>query len=129
MMMPTVGMGRPADDGGSGQRRQLPRAAWLALGPLAGLASELIVAHFDPPIEMITTICGVGVPTAFAVVLFLIALFGSDSQQERAYRLLRWLKDKPEPTKPPESLPQPPRSSKVATRSRRSRGRRQRRKL
>jgi hypothetical protein len=127
MLMPTVGTGRPAD-GGPGQRRRLPRAAWLALGPLAGLAGQLIVAHFDPAIEMITTICGIGVPTALAVVLFFVALFGSDSQEERAYRLMRLLRDKPEPPGPPKSLPQPPRSPKVAKRSCRSRGRRPRRK-
>lgn len=124
MMTPTLGRGRPAEDGGPGQRGRLPRASWWALDSLAGLASELIVAHFDPAIEMITTICGIGVPTALAVVLFVTALFGSDPLQDRAFRLLRYLRDKPEPPAPPKSPPQPSRSPKAAKRSRRSRGRR-----
>lgn len=113
--------------GGPGQRRRLPRATLLALGSLAGLASELIVAHFDPAIEMITAICGVAVPTALAVVLFLIALFGSDSLHERAFRILRYLKDKPEPPGPPKP-PRPSRPAKVTKRSRRPKARRSRRK-
>jgi hypothetical protein len=101
MIMPAADTGRPDGDDGPGRGRRLPRPAGLALGTLASLASELIVEHYDPVLGKVMTACDLGVPAGLAVVLFAVIMFGSDASHERAFRLLRWIRDKPEPPGPP----------------------------
>ncbi|MFI7538527.1 hypothetical protein [Streptosporangium sp. NPDC049376] len=38
-----------------------------------------------------------GLPSLIAVTVVAVALFGSDRLSERAFRLLRWAADRPEP--------------------------------
>ena len=47
-------------------------------------------------------VCDVGFPAVLALVLVSVILFGGEDRKNRAFRLLRWAKDKPEPPAPPE---------------------------
>jgi hypothetical protein len=98
MVMPTADTGRP--EGGPGQPRRLPRWIPLALGTSASVLSEMVLGYHYRALETISIACDVGLPTLLILVLVGTALFGSDDKQERAFRLLRWIRDKPEPPSP-----------------------------
>jgi hypothetical protein len=59
-----------------------------------------MVSYHHPVLQMILVASDVGLPTLLAMALFAIILFGSEARQERAFRLLRWIGDKPEPPNP-----------------------------
>ncbi|MEU7898453.1 hypothetical protein AB0B45_37030 [Nonomuraea sp. NPDC049152] len=67
-------------------RRISAFAAAAAAVPAIGLAIHPIVTGFIAAAEM-----------AIAIVIGATALFGSDRSSERAFRLLRWIADRPEP--------------------------------
>lgn len=101
MLMPTVDV-EPSRNGGAEREPRLPRPVWLALLTVATLAGEGIVQYHHPALEMIMTACDVGFPVVLSLILVAVILFGSEARQERAFRLLRWIRDKPEPPRPPE---------------------------
>ncbi|KAA9379013.1 hypothetical protein F5972_12375 [Microbispora cellulosiformans] len=68
------------------------RAAALAAAAATAPAAVWVV---HPVLS--TVIAGLGAAAGLAVVI--TALFGSDRFSERAFRLLRWLADRPEPSK------------------------------
>ena len=86
----------------TGQERWRSRPAQLALGTVATLVVETAVEHYRPTLEMIMFVCGVGLLALLILVLVTVILFGSKERQDRAFRLLRWIGDKPEPPGPPE---------------------------
>lgn len=98
MITPTADTEASSDDIGPGQRR-LRRPVRLALGTGAGLGAELVLSYHHQALQTISVICDVGLPTLLVVVVGII-LFGSEARQERPFRLLRWLADKPEPPSP-----------------------------
>lgn len=100
MLMPTVDSGPSSNDGGSGRERRLPRPAWLALGTVATLIAERILEYHHPLLEVVVTVCDVGFPIVLGLLLVTAILFGSEATKERAFRLLRWIRDKPEPPGP-----------------------------
>lgn len=100
MMMPTADMGASNDGNGPGQRRGLRRPVRLALGTGTGVGAELMLSYHHQALETIFVACDIGLPALLIVVVVGIILFGSEARQERAFRLLRWLADKPEPPSP-----------------------------
>lgn len=100
MVMPTVDTGPSNDGSGSGQERRLRRPVRLALGTGAGVLGEVILGYHNQALETISIVCDVGLPTVLILVLIATILFGSEARHERAFRLLRWLGDKPEPPGP-----------------------------
>jgi hypothetical protein len=54
-----------------------------------------------PALEMILLLFGAGFPALLILILVAVILFGSKEKLDRAFRLLRWLRDKPEPPGPP----------------------------
>jgi hypothetical protein len=103
MLVPSVDAGPLRPEGGAGQGPRWPRPAWLALVTVVTVIGEVILAFHDPNREMIITICEMGCPVVLILILFAAILFGSEDTKERAFRLLRWIRDKPEPPGPPES--------------------------
>ena len=83
-------------------KRRLPRPAWAALGTIAALAADAVTERYDPTLGIIMFVCDVGFPVVLALVLVSVILFGGEDRKNRAFRLLRWAKDKPEPSAPPE---------------------------
>ncbi len=89
--------GRPAPTAKSARcsTTQLP---WRALG-LGSSAIGGITGVFwsHPLVGLAIVICG----TAVAMITIATALFGSVTTSGRAFRLLRWLTNSPEPDAPP----------------------------
>ena len=96
-----VPAGRPAPRGTS-------RLPWRALG-LCSPAVGGIAAVYDPhPLAgLVIVIGGVSVAViviATAVIVIATALFGSATTSDRAFRLLRWFANRPEPKVPPAAV-------------------------
>ena len=104
-------MTRTDDTGPTPRERRLPRPAWVALGTAAALATDAVTERYDPTLGVIMFICDAGFPALLALVLVSVILFGGEDRKNRAFRLLRWAKDKPEPPAPPE----PPAEDRSAT--------------
>jgi len=100
MVTPTADTGRPGDGGGPRQERRLPRPVRFAVGAGAGVLGEVILGYHYQTLQTISMACDVGLPTLLILVLIGTILFGSDDRKERAFRLLRWIADKPEPPGP-----------------------------
>jgi hypothetical protein len=58
------------------------------------------VADAQQRAAFVSVVCDIGLPALLILVIVGIILFGSEARQERAFRLLRWLADKPEPPSP-----------------------------
>jgi hypothetical protein len=100
--------GRPA-------RRGTSRLPWRALG-LCSPAVGGIAAVYDPhPLAgLVIVIGGVAVAVivfATAVAIIAAALFGSAATSDRAFRLLRWFANRPEPRVPPAAVTEAGRGS------------------
>jgi hypothetical protein len=104
MLMPTVDAEPPRDDGRQGPERWRSRPAWVALGTVAALAADAVTERYDPALGVIMFVCNVGFPAVLALVVVSVILFGDEDRKNRAFRLLRWARDKPEPPGPPELL-------------------------
>lgn len=110
MLMPGVDAGPPRDDGRPRPERWRSRPAWVALGTVAALAADAVTERYDPALGMIMFVCDAGFPAVLALVLVSAILFGGKDRENRAFRLLRWIRDKPEPPGPPE----PPAKSRAS---------------
>ena len=92
--------GRSAPSGKS-TRRRTTRLPWRALGlgssTIGGVAS---VYYWHPLVGLVIVSC----ETAIATITFAAALFGSEITSERAFRLLRWVANRPEPEAPPAQV-------------------------
>jgi hypothetical protein len=92
--------GQAADDLtlSSGRR---PSTSWRALGTGAGvLGSEGLTAYLHPALGEGLAVVDIVVPLILAIVLLVAILHGSRETCERAFRLLRWIANRPEPPKP-----------------------------
>ena len=101
----TTGRAAPA---GRPARRGTSRLPWRALG-LCSPAVGGIAAVYDPhPLAgLVIVIGGVSVAViviATAVIVVATALFGSATTSDRAFRLLRWFANRPEPKVPPAAV-------------------------
>ena len=101
MLMPTADAGPPRDDGRPGPGRWRSRPAWVALGTVAALAADAVTERYDPTLGIIMFVCDAGFPAVLALFLVSVILFGGEDRPDRAFRLLRWIRDKPEPPGPP----------------------------
>ncbi len=100
-----AGRAAHADKGARYSTNRLPwRALGLGSSALGGIAA---VYYSYPLLSLVIVICvaSVGVLTA------LTALFGSATTSDRAFRLLRWFTNRPEPKAPPPRSPRLPRGS------------------
>lgn len=94
---------------GSRGRRPVARSVAVGAGSIGSPAALLYTGH--------TTAAAVlGIAEAALVVVFIAVLcymvfFGTEEQCERSFRLLRWLRNEPEPESPPETTTPPPASS------------------
>jgi hypothetical protein len=84
---------------GRGGRRS--RLVWLSSGTVTILVGGAGLERHHPALEMILLVFGAGFPALLIVILVAVILFGSKEKLDRAFRLLRWLRDKPEPAGPP----------------------------
>jgi hypothetical protein len=108
---------------GKPARRGTSRLPWRALG-LCSPAVGGIAAVYDPhPLAgLVIVIGGVAVAVvviATAVAIIAAALFGSAAASDRAFRLLRWFANRPEPRAPPAAVTEAGRGSGGGRRGRR----------
>jgi hypothetical protein len=91
----TVMAGRALERGGR------PAVPWRALGAGAGvLGSEGVAGFLHPAVGEALAVADVVVPLVLGLVLIIVILAGSDQACERAFRLLRWAANRPEPAAP-----------------------------
>jgi hypothetical protein len=103
--------GRPAPSSKSARCCTI-RLPWRALGLGLPAIGGIAAAYYSQPmVGEAIVICG----TVSAVITMATALFGSETTSERAFRLLRWLANRPEPDAPPTQI------ARVARRSSRPR--------
>jgi hypothetical protein len=88
------------DSGGRGSRCGVP---WRALSAGAIVSSgEGMTIYLHPGLGEILVTADVIASLIAAITLFFTILFGSREACERAFRLLRWLGNHPEPPAPPD---------------------------
>ena len=110
------GMARRAAPADRPARRGTRRLPWRVLG-LCSPAVGGIAAVYDPhPLAgLVIVIGGVSVAviamTITAVIVIAAALFGSATTSDRAFRLLRWFANRPEPKVPPAAVTEAGRGS------------------
>lgn len=102
--------GRPAPPAKS-RRRATTRLPWRALGLGSSAVGGIAAGYSHPLVGLVIVSC----VTAAAIITIATALFGSATTSDRAFRLLRWLVNRPEPKAPP---------IEIRRAARRSRGRR-----
>jgi hypothetical protein len=88
------------DTAGAGRGRRAAQV--LGVGTL-GAQGVIYLTH--PWIGVILTAAEVTVPLIGALVLLVVILCGSDKTCDRAFRLLRWAVDRPEPATPGDTTP------------------------
>jgi hypothetical protein len=99
--------GRPAPSAKS-TRYITIRLPWRALGLSSSAIGGIAAAYYlHPIVGLAIVICETGV----AMVTIATALFGSATTSDRAFRLLRWLTNRPEPGAPPAEIPPAPRQT------------------
>jgi hypothetical protein len=121
MLMPAVNAEPPDDNSRPGQARWRPRPVWVALGTVTALAADAITQRYDPALGVAMFVCDAGIPVVLTMVVVAVALFGGGDRTDRAFRLLRWIRDKPEP---PGPLEPPARSRAPGRKAHRRSGRR-----
>ena len=84
----------PDDQGGGSERRVTMPAAGVSAGLVA---IDLVAAYIHSAFGEIVGAIVILSPVLVGAVLTAVILLGTDSKCERCFRLLRWLRDKPEP--------------------------------
>lgn len=64
------------------------------------LAADTGVAVLNPAVGTVLLACEAAIP----LIILIIAVIGPSATGERAFRLLRWMTDRPEPPAPAHSL-------------------------
>jgi hypothetical protein len=86
-----------------GDRAPVP---WRALAAGAGVAGgESAAILVRPGLGEVVAATDVIGPLAIALILLAVILFAPDRVVERAFRLLRWAANRPEPAAPPSTTP------------------------
>jgi hypothetical protein len=73
----------------------LSRNSWLLIPTVMGVDAGLTYMSRD--LGVILTLAEGATATIIVLILVLTVLYGSDSTCERAFRLLRWIVNRPEP--------------------------------
>jgi hypothetical protein len=71
----------------------------LGLGP--GVACACIVESVHSLVGAVLAVGMIVAPLLTGAVVVVVVVFGSVKSSERVFRLLRWLRDKEEPLRPP----------------------------
>ena len=71
----------------------------LGLGP-GGIAGACAADHLHSLAGEILATAMVAVPLATGAILIAVIVFGSTKSSDRVFRLLRWIRDKEEPSAP-----------------------------
>lgn len=96
--------GRPVPSAKSG-RYSPTRVPWRALGLGSSAIGGTVAAYYSHPlVGLAIVICG----TVIAMITLGTALFGSETTSDRAFRLLRWFSNHPEPDAPPVQVTRHP---------------------
>lgn len=99
--------GRPAPSTKSA-RCSTTRLPWRAVGLGSSAIGGVAAATYSHPlVGQAMVVCW----TAAAMITIATALFGSATRSARAFRLLRWLTNRPEPDAPPTEINRPARRS------------------
>ena len=104
-IMPTGETGGRPDDGG-GQAGSAPvrrdHLSWRSVGAgTASLATPVSIGMLHPLLGGVIAL----IEVAVALTVIGTALFGSPALSERAFRLLRWIRNQPEPRSPASGSP------------------------
>jgi hypothetical protein len=85
--------------------RARPRAGalWGVSGGAGVLAADGTVGYFHPAAGVVLAAAEAGVPMLIALILLAAILLGSSQTCERAFRLLRWTVNRPEPLAPEQA--------------------------
>ncbi len=95
------------------------RLPWRARGLGSSAIGGIAAAYYSHPLVGLTiVIC----EASIVVVIIATALFGSATTSDRAFRLLRWFTNCPEPEAPPAAIPQAARRFNCRRRGHLSRG-------
>lgn len=79
----------------------IPSQSWRSLGLKTGaIGTPVGVGYLNPILGQALTITG----AVLLVIVLIAALFGSKAISERAFRLLRWTANRPEPSGPTPSI-------------------------
>jgi hypothetical protein len=109
------GMAGRAAPAGKPARRGAGRLPWRALGVCSPAVGGIAAAYDPHPLAgLVIVIGGVAVAVtviATAVTVMATALFGSATTSDRAFRLLRWSANRPEPEMPPAAVTEAGRGS------------------
>jgi hypothetical protein len=81
----------------SGDRRSAP---WRMIGVGAGVLSEGVAGYLHPVLGEALAAVDIIVPMVVSLILLIAILCGSSRTCERAFRLLRWITNRPEPPAP-----------------------------
>lgn len=102
---PRPGLPAPPDDARRAAAPSVTRVPWRAAGVgLSSLATTTGTWVAAPLLGQIVT----GLELAVALAVIGTALFGSPELSERAFRLLRWIANRPEPPAPAHTTAAPP---------------------
>lgn len=82
-----------------GARSPVP-GRWKLGAAVGTLGAEATAVYVSPSLGAALAAADVIVPLALAMVLLGAVLFGSTETCERAFRLLRWIANRPEPRPP-----------------------------
>lgn len=93
LRVPTV-TGRGGDPEWDGHRQPVPLLILPRAGVSAGIFCAPVTAWLVMPLFGAVVI---GTEVAVVLAVVLTALFGSDTKSDRAFRLLRWSLNRPEP--------------------------------
>jgi hypothetical protein len=104
--MPLVANSDGSGNAGSNNTRTLKRPLGLGAGVIG---APTVVYLVDPTVGLILVICELA---TFMIVL-VTALFGTSTLSDRAFRLLRWVADRPEYAAPPTTLGTAPQANKA----------------
>jgi hypothetical protein len=92
--------GRPAPSDKSA-RCDITRLPWRALGLGSSAFGGIAAVYYSHPlVGLAIVICEIAV----AMITTATALFGSATTSDRAFRLLRWFTNRPEPSAPPTEI-------------------------
>jgi hypothetical protein len=88
-------------------KASINRLPWRALGLGSSAIGGIATAYYSHPlVGLAIVIC-----VASVAVIIGTALFGSSTRSDRAFRLLRWLTNRPEPAAPPTAIARAARGS------------------
>jgi hypothetical protein len=75
---------------------------WRTTVGIVIFSGQTTAAYVHPAILTVLAIANATVPPVAGVVVVTVILFGSEETNDRIFRLLRWIANRPEPPAPPD---------------------------